>query len=173
MTYPGNSRQRGATLAVALLMLVIITLMLLAAFTISSSNFRAVTNMQFRDEAIAAADKAIQQVIDSSFTDNPALAAGPVLIDLDNDVGPDPDAPQYDYVVQIAEPECVSATIEASADPSSLSLPIVMTAESTWNTVWDIDATVTAADNVGGASVRVRSGVRVLLSESQKDAVCE
>ena len=161
-----NERQRGATLAVALIMLVLITLMLLAAFTISSSNFRAVTNMQFRDEAIASADKAIQQVVDSSFTENPTAAAGPVDIDLNNDG-------LTDYVVQIAEPQCVSATIESSADPSSLSLPLTMSAESTWNTVWDIDATVSAADNIGGASQRVRSGVRVLLSESEKDAVCE
>jgi hypothetical protein len=154
-------------------MLVLITLMLLAAFTISSSNFRAVTNMQFREEAIAAANKAIQQLVDSSFTDDPALAAGPVAIDLDNDLGSDPNSPEYDYIVQIAEPVCVSATIESTADPSSLSLPIAMSAESTWNTVWDIDATVSAADNIGGASVRVRSGVRVLLSESEKDDVCE
>ena len=157
----GNARQRGATLAVALIMLVLITLMLLAAFTISSSNFRAVTNMQFRDEAIAAADRAIQQVVDSSFTDDPAATDdGPFEIDLNNDG-------LTDYLVQVAVPQCVSATIEATADPSSLSLPIAMSAESTWNTVWDIDATVSAADNIGGASVRVRSGVRVLLSESE------
>ena len=31
---------------------------------------------------------------------------------------------------------------------------------------------VDSADNAGGAAVRVRSGVRVLLSEVEKNAVC-
>jgi hypothetical protein len=47
-----------------------------------------------------------------------------------------------------------------------------MSVASTWNTVWDIDANVNADDNVGGAAVRVRSGVRVLLTEVEKDVVC-
>jgi hypothetical protein len=64
---------------------------------------------------------------------------------------------------------------EASfADPSSLALPPTMTVASTWNTVWDIQATVLTDDglNVGGASVVVRAGVRALLSEAQKNIVC-
>ena len=55
-----------------------------------------------------------------------------------------------------------------AAPPSSVTLPVM--ASSTWNTVWNLEATVT--DPASGASVRVRSGVRVLLTESQKDAVC-
>ena len=48
-----------------------------------------------------------------------------------------------------------------------------MTVASTWNTVWDIQATVVDDDiNVGGASVVVRAGVRALLSEAQKNIVC-
>jgi hypothetical protein len=38
--------------------------------------------------------------------------------------------------------------------------------------VWDIRATVNADENAGGAAVVVRAGVRYLLSEADKDAVC-
>jgi len=69
-------------------------------------------------------------------------------------------------------PQCIYASQAFGADPSSLSLPPSMSAASTWNTVWDLDANVDAADNAGGAAVRVRSGVRVLLSEVEKDTVC-
>ena len=155
--------QRGAALAVGLIMLVLITLMLISALNLGMTNFRAMSNMQFRSEAIAAANKAIEQVIGSPFTAAPAAEA--INVDLDNDTN-------VDYVVQIALPQCVYAAQAFGADPSSLSLPPSMTAASTWNTVWDIDASVAGADNAGGATVEVRSGVRVLLSEAEKNAVC-
>ena len=76
------------------------------------------------------------------------------------------------YVVHVAEPECIYAAQAFSSDPSSLSLPLAMSGASTWNTVWDVDASVDGDENAGGATVRVREGVRVLLTEAQKDAVC-
>jgi Tfp pilus assembly protein PilX len=161
-----TSRQSGAALVVGMIMLVLITLMLVTALNLGTTNFRAMTNMQFRSEAIAASNKAIEQVISSPFTAAPA--AETINVDLDNDTN-------RDYRVQIAMPQCVYAAQAFGADPSSLSLPVSMTASSTWNTVWDIDASVDGADVVnkgGGASVRVHAGVRVLLSEAEKDAVC-
>jgi len=155
--------ERGAALVVGLIMLVLITLMLITALNLGVTNFRAVGNMQFRDEATAAANQAIEQVISSPFTDAPA--AETVNIDIDDD-GND------DYVVEIAVPQCILASQAFSADPSSVSLPPSMSLSSTWNTVWDIDATVNGSGNVGGAAVRVRSGVRVLLSAVDKAAVC-
>ncbi len=156
-------RQRGAALVVGLIMLVLITLMLVTALNLGTTNFRAMTNMQFRSEAIAAANQAIEQVISSPFTAAPAAEA--INIDLDNDA-------DTDYTVQIAVPQCVYAAQAFGADPSSVSLPPTMTVASTWNTVWDLDANVAPASNVGGAQVRVRSGVRVLLTEAEKDLVC-
>jgi hypothetical protein len=47
-----------------------------------------------------------------------------------------------------------------------------MGASSTWNTVWDVQATVNSDESSGEAAVDVRAGVRVLLSEAQKDLVC-
>lgn len=156
-------RQRGVALVVGMIMLVLITLMLVTALNLGTTNFRAMTNMQFRSEAIAAANKAIEQVISSPFTAAPA--AETINVDLDNDA-------DTDYTVQVAVPQCVYAAQAFGADPSSLSLPPTMSASSTWNTVWDLDASVAGGSNVGGAAVRVHSGVRVLLSEAEKDAVC-
>jgi hypothetical protein len=146
-----------------MIMLVLITLMLVTALNLGTTNFRAMTNMQFRSEAIAAANQAIEQVISSPFTAAPAAEA--INVDIDNDA-------DTDYVVQIAVPQCVYAAQAFGADPSSLSLPPTMSVASTWNTVWDLDASVAGASNVGGAEVRVRSGVRVLLTEAEKNVVC-
>jgi Tfp pilus assembly protein PilX len=163
MSMPSLKSQRGAALIVGLIMLVLITIMLLAALTLSTSGFRSVSNMQFREEAIAAANRAIDQVISSNFTAVPTSEEIEVDIDADGDI---------DYTVVIDEPQCVTATEAFDADPSSLALPIAMTLSSTWSTVWDIRATVAPDSNAGGAAVVVRAGVRALLTDAQRDAVC-
>ena len=163
MSATNAMRERGAALVVGMIMLVLITVMLMTALNLGTTNFRAMTNMQFRNEAIAAANEAIEQVISSPFTAAPAAES--INVDLNNDA-------TTDYVVQMAVPQCISAAQAFGADPSSLSLPPTMTVASTWNTVWDLDASVAPAGNAGGAQVRVRSGVRVLLTEAEKDLVC-
>ena len=55
--------QRGVTLVVSLIVMILITMMVLAFLALSNSNFKSVGNMQFRNEATAAANKAIEQVI--------------------------------------------------------------------------------------------------------------
>lgn len=152
--------QRGATLIVGLIMLVLLTLVVTSAFMLSTGNLKAVGNMQFRNESAAAANKAIEQVLGSDFTKAPA--AEQVNVDINNDG-------TMDYVVDVATPTCIRASVAAAAAKSSLKLP-AMSTQSYWNTVWDIDATVN--DAVSGASIRIRQGVRVLLTQSQKDSVC-
>jgi Tfp pilus assembly protein PilX len=68
MLNQSRTSQQGAALVIGLIMLVLITLMLLTALRLGTTNFRSVSNMQYRNEAIAAAERAIQQVIDSDFT---------------------------------------------------------------------------------------------------------
>jgi hypothetical protein len=158
-----HHRERGTALVISLIMLVLITLLVMTALNLASSNFRSVSNTQFRDEAISAANVAIQQVIGSNFIE--VTEAQDLEIDLDND-------DVVDYVVTVARPECIYADVASVADPSSLSLPVTMTASSTWNTVWDLDATVAPENNAGQASVRVHSGVRMLLTQAQRDDHC-
>jgi Tfp pilus assembly protein PilX len=153
-------RQGGATLVIGLILLVFITLMVTTAFSLSTTNLRMVGNMQLRDEAVAAANAATETVLGSAFTSAPT--AQEINIDIDNDA-------VTDYVVSVAQPSCVRATLTTAATPSSLSLPSMSTA-ATWSTLWDIDATVT--DTRSGTAVRVRSGARVNLSQAQKNSVC-
>ena len=157
----GAAAQRGATLIIGLILLVLITLIVVSAFTLSSSNLKSVGNMQVREEALAAANQAVEQVISSNFTTS--LAAQTVTVDINKD-------DTIDYTVAVAAPTCTRATQASFADPSDVELGAGMSAGSTWNTDWDLSATVT--DGATGASVRVRQGVRVLLSQSQKAAAC-
>ena len=164
---PATARsQGGAALVISLIMLALITLLVITALNLGTANFRAVSNTQFRDEATAAANLAIQEVISSPFTLNPTLVAvNPIDVDLDQDG-------TNDYAVNVAVPQCIYATQASSSDPSSVGLSPALTAASTWNTVWDLDASVAPASNAAEAAVRVRAGVRVLLTEAQKDTVC-
>ena len=152
--------QRGAALVVSLVMLVLITLLVITALNLGTATFRAVSNTQFRDEAVAAANAAIQARVSSTFVDPPATTSDSV--DINNDGTPD-------YVVAVT-PSCVAASVAETADPSSASLPPTMSLASTWNTVWDIAAVVT--DDATGAAVTVHAGTRVLLSQAEKDLAC-
>ena len=86
-TVSQRAAQRGATLVVGLIMLVLITVMVTSAFTLSSSNLKSVGNMQARDEAIAAGNRAIEQISASPFTDDPV--AEEINVDIDTDGAPD------------------------------------------------------------------------------------
>ena len=161
-----HNTQRGATLVVSLIMLVLIALLVTSAFTMSSTNLKAVGNMQNRNEAIAAGNKAIEQVLSSPFTDAPTAES--INVDIDNDGA-------TDYEVNFAAPTCLSASRLASSfvPPSSITLGPAFTVATSdfYETVWDLDATVEDAHS-SGASARVRQGVRVLLSQVQYNAVC-
>jgi PilX N-terminal len=160
------SSQRGATLVVGLIMLVLITLLVTSAFTLSTSGLKSVGNMQARDEAIAAGNKAIEQVVSSPFTNSPAGET--INVDLNNDG-------RTDYVVVFNTPTCVSvAEIPGTTvAPSSISLGSAFSTSTSnlYETIWDLDANVTDP-NGSGAAVRVHQGVRVLLTQTQVNAVC-
>ncbi|OHC28463.1 MAG: hypothetical protein A2Y50_00110 [Pseudomonadales bacterium RIFCSPLOWO2_12_59_9] len=157
--------QQGMVLVIGLIMLLLLTLMVSTAFTLSSTNLQAVGNQQWRSEALAASDVALEQVIPSL---KPPLSGGytrplpsnDLQVDINNDN-------VNDYLADIT-PSCVRATLAGAADPSSLTLAGL--SNLTWNTVWDLEASV--LDAVSGASVRVRTGVRVLLSDAEKNIGC-
>ena len=158
---PYAASQRGATLIVGLIMIVLITLVVVNAFTLSSGNLKSVGNMQMREEAVAAANEATELVISSAFT------AGPTAQSINVDINKDGTT---DYVVAVAQPSCIKAVVSATAAPSDVELGASMSAGSTWNTDWDIDSKIT--DAASGAAVRVRQGVRVLLTDAAKNSVC-
>jgi Tfp pilus assembly protein PilX len=55
--------QRGATLLIGLIMLVLLTLMAITSFNLGKSNMQIVGNMQFRSETVRAAEEAVEAAI--------------------------------------------------------------------------------------------------------------
>jgi hypothetical protein len=164
-------RQRGATLVVGLILLTLITIMVVGAFNVSSTNMQSVGNTQLRDEAIAAANRGIELVMSSVFTAAPT--AQTIDVDIDNDG-------TMDFHVDFAKPTCISAERIAgsSVPPTSIFLGSSFAASSTdrYLTMWDLQAEVSAFDEgtvAHGTSVRVHQGVRVQLSEDEYNTVCD
>lgn len=144
-------RQRGSTLIVGLIMLVLITLMVLSAFMLSSTNLKSVGNMQHRSEAIGAANAAIERVISSAaiFT-TPASQAITV----------------GDYSVNVAAPACLYATEvvtnnSADQNPNSYTEGSTGGAPGYLDTYWDVAATVN--DAMSGTSVETHQGIKITL----------
>lgn len=167
---PACHRQKGAALMVGLIMLVLITIMVTSAFKLSTSNLLSVGNMQTRDEAVAAGNRAIELLMSSAFTNAPA--AQTINVDIDNDG-------TMDFAVAFEKPACVSASRIAvsAAAPSSLSLGSAfgVTGSTNYETVWDLKADVApfeAGTAASGVAVHVHQGVRILLSEVQYNAAC-
>lgn len=142
------SRQRGSTLLISLIMLVVLTLFALTAINLSTTNLRIVGNMQRQLEATSAAQMAIEQIIGNAgnFTAAPTTNQT-VAIDLNNDG-------TTDFSVVVSPPAC-----KYMANAPGYSLSFSGSAPQT--TIWDIQAVAT--DPVSGASVTVHQGVKVLL----------
>jgi hypothetical protein len=163
-------RQRGVTLIVGLIMLILITLMVTTAFTLNTSNLKSVGNMQFRNESVAAANKAIEQIVGTSFPLGfiTIPAATSVTYDINNDG-------VIDYRVALAQPVCVEATLVASSASGGTCSGIrggVLAGclSPNYSLLWDVQATV--SDVVSGSAVTVRQGVRMEVTETQRNAVC-
>lgn len=70
-----SPRERGATLIVSLIMLLLITVLALSSFTLAKSNLQIVGNMQQRNQTFAAAEGAVAAVVSSTqFTTTPSNA---------------------------------------------------------------------------------------------------
>lgn len=147
------NKQRGVTLIVGLIMLLIITLTVLTAFVLSSTNLKSVGNMQHRDEAIAAANVATEQVISS-----PAIFITPTAETIT--VG--------NYTVNVASPACLYAT-EVVTNSSGDQSPNIYAEGSGGgggvpgylDTYWDITAKVN--DVMSGTSVETHQGIKITL----------
>lgn len=141
------SKQRGATLIVALLMLAILALLGVNAVTNSTMNLRAVSNMQAQQDAEAVAQDAIEQTISAigPFT-NPQAVPRPVT------------RPSYGDTVAVA----VAAPICRDTRPAEgYSAAFALAPE---ETVWEVVATV-PPDPVTGARARISQGVAITMKQ--------
>lgn len=157
-------RERGNTLAVALIMLTVLTLIAVSALNMSTTGIQVVGNMQFQEEAAAAAQQAIEGVI--SNTNFTLAAPAAQSIDIDQDGGNDytvafTPAPACIYYVQFNV--AVDNDIPTGCyGPGGEMLCY-------W-TIWEIVATAT--DTRTGASATVTQGVRVPAGLNSALAFC-
>ena len=166
--------QRGLTLFVAMIILVMITLLVVSAFKVSNTNLKIVGAMQGRQEAVASSQAAIEQVLSSKFfTENPSIvAATPIDVDINAD-GVD------DFTITMALPRCVrTAPVVLSNPPTKLQLECAGSSRfpgattPTWcsNTIWELEATTT--DKLTAAKTTVRQGVGMTVDIVSAKSAC-
>ena len=173
-----RSSQRGVTLFVALVLLVMVTLLAVSSFRVSNTNLKVIASMQGKGEAQAAAQAAIEQVIShAAFAEDPQLvAANPIPVDLSG-------AGKDEYSVTLSPPPtCLKAR---PTDPAKLDItkpedrPCFGTAlvgqanlaTSCAETIWEI--TATTKDTVTGAETLVRQGVSMRTSTTEAQSSCK
>lgn len=146
--------QRGATLVMGLILLALLMLSVSVSFQLSTNNLKSVGNMQFRSEAAAAADAAVEKLISTD-----AIFLAPVLTTVPAD--------SHGVTVSIAAPVCiksvaVDANISADATPNIYQEGVTPTAASGYvETNWDIAAT--ASSGATGAKVENHQGIKIIL----------
>jgi len=184
-----RGRQRGFVLVVALVMLVMLILLALSSFNMVKGDLQIVSNMQQRNEAVAAATQALEEVISSTrfiTTPNDALAnpcngaANTRCVDVNGDGKPD-------VTVKLAPaPHCVkaqaiknSALDVTKADDIGCSLggnqafgvAGAVTGDSLCDdSVWEAHAVAT--DNVTEAKAEATLGISVRVAKDDVASSC-
>jgi Tfp pilus assembly protein PilX len=141
-----DRKQRGATLLVGLVMLVVLTLLVVSAIRVSSTNLKVVGNMQVKSEAVAAAQQAIEGIL-SDVTNFYTPTARTTTVDINNDG-------IADYTVTLSAPACLKlVAVDGYSVEFAESAPK--------DSYWDIRAVVT--DTRTGAAATVHQGAKVRL----------
>jgi Tfp pilus assembly protein PilX len=154
--------QRGSTLLVALIMLVLLTLVAVSAINSTSNSVQMVGNAQFREEATAAAQQAIENVISNA--NFQTVAPLPQNIDVNNDGIPD-------YTVTFAPaPTCLSAKPVVAGMPGVPSVCASSIGTVCYWTLWDLRATVSDVNT--GASISLHQGIRTIAGLNAAVASC-
>lgn len=131
---PQTSQQRGATLVITLVMLVLITLFAIAAITLSNSSSKVVGNMQAKKTVDAMAQRVVDQVISEGLFGDKRLV--PVV----------PSWKPAGYDIFVTDRHCKAFT-PTLLDPQ------------TGTTTWEFDVVV--CDAFTGAKSYIRQGVAV------------
>jgi Tfp pilus assembly protein PilX len=129
--------QRGATLIVSLIMLVVLTLFAVSAINLSNTNLKIVGNMQAQKMMEMAAQDAVEQMLSSPTFYGLTAAARNFTVS--------------GFNVAVAVPQC---TLSVPATGYSATSGI-----SPEDNDWELVASVT--DNLTGAAMALHQGVRV------------
>ncbi len=181
-------RQQGATLLVAMIMLVVLMLFVVSAMNTATTNLKIVGNMQAKNEALTAAQEAIETTISQTqFISTPANAvpvpcgaANTLCMNVSGNATPD-----YTTVLNPA-PGCVTVkplknaelTLTNTEDlgcsagqQQQFGVAGAVTGDSLCaNSVWEITAQTTGANS--GAAVTLVQGVGVRISTDDASTSC-
>lgn len=190
---PVLHRQRGATLVVALIILILLTLFAVTSFNLGKSSLQTVGNMQHRNEATAAAQQAVEEAVSTTrlfqtpsaviLNGDPACqggAANTKCVDVNGDNNPDI------TVTLTPTPTCISARpiLNSELNPSvpndagcaiQAGQSFAVAGANTGNSLcadslWDVNAV--AQDNLTGARYSVTQGVGVRVATDDVSATC-
>lgn len=188
-----NASQRGATLVVALIFLVLMSLFAISAFNSSSSNLRIVGNSQAIQESLSAAQMAVESTISTpEFHKNPdGVAASPIPVDMNGDGTADytawlkpapqcyrakpilpselPAAPKNAETTDVWAP-CRSPTRSGGAYVDSDAPTTGTDPESCANSEWNVRAEV--KDAASSTLVTVNQGVAVIVFGNEVSSYC-
>ena len=180
--------QRGMTLVVALVMLVMLTLFAVTAMNTGTTNLKVVGNMQARSEAFGTAQQVVETVLSTpTFISNPANAivnpcgaANTTCTDVNGDgvndyttvLSPQPSCvfirPIKIVELSLSNPEdlgCAAGQAQQFGVTGSVSGDSLCA-----NTVWEITAVTTSASS--GARSAVTQGVGIRVSSDDTAATC-
>lgn len=189
LVYPGLSqKQRGSTMLITMTMLILLTMVLITSFNISKSNLVVVGNMQHKNEALAAAQQAIEEAISTTrLTESPEgiflqPCAGPNTMCFDNNG----DGKNDITVTLWPTPTCVIAKGIKNAELDLANQADLVCAVGTQQSfgvagsvtgdsrcaysVWDVNAV--AVDEVTGARAEIGQGVGVRVLVDDIEAEC-
>ena len=147
-------QQRGTTLLIALIFLVILTLFAVSGMNTGVINLRTANNAQLMVEAEYAAQAQIEQML-NSVTGFVTVALAPTITNVD--VNGDSTT---DFVVTMQPPKCLSIV-------PAPGYSYEFAASAPKDTVWEVVAN--ASDSVFGATTTLRQGVKIRLPVN---AVC-
>ena len=155
-----RARQQGATLLVALIMLVMLTLFAVTMIRSGNVGLRVVGNQQTQKLMEAAAQQAMEQVVSNLGNFDAINVVAPtttvaqrVCINSTTPRVIPPTACPSGTQVDIEPVRCISSV---RAQYSSLT-----TSQATYENIWEIVATVT--DSASGARAKFHQGVKILM----------
>ncbi len=183
-------RQQGLTLLMALIMLIVLTMLALTSFKLSKPNVQIVSNMQQRDEAIAAAQQVVEEVISSTqFSKTPTnsllvpcdSARNVRCVDSNGDgttdikvtltppptcVGSKPKKNSDLDVTKTEEVGCIAPKDSTGFGTEDASTDISMCADSAW------EVTAVAVDELTKSKVTIKQGVAMTSPVTDLAANC-
>lgn len=180
-------RQQGVVLIVGLVMLIMLTLMAVAALKFGQSNFMVVANQQARAEAIRSADQVMELIIQNpevrldQSTNIFGTGSNQIGIDINGDGN-------SDYTVAVAPPTCVGKAVIAqssldlskaadlgcskSVDQASLGVEGSGSGDSICSKVlWEV--TATASDAFQQNNISLMQGLEQRVATNLVATVCD